>query len=145
MAETIDLDFQFSKMFNCNVLITIFLRQHGNLIKIITYVYLIEIKAVQSSTHNTMLFVVVGHGSTAAGYWGDYNCDTPLHTLENLMEFLGNMSDQVGYHGNYRCRLQWSNGQSVILFPFQFDLVYWTGDLPAHNVWNQSREDQVLI
>ena len=47
-----------------------------------------------------MLYVVAGHGSTAAGYWGDYNCDVPLHTLENLMEFLGNMSDQVGYHGN---------------------------------------------
>ena len=43
---------------------------------------------------------------------------------------------------------QWSNGRSVILaylFPFQFDLVYWTGDLPAHNVWNQSREDQVRM
>ena len=65
--------------------------------------YLIEIKAVQSSAFpalKIMLFVVVGHGSTAAGYWGDYNCNVPLHTLENLMEFLGNMSDQVGYHGN---------------------------------------------
>lgn len=27
----------------------------------------------------------------------------------------------------------------------QFDWVYWTGDLPAHNVWNQTREDQLDI
>ena len=73
------------------------------MVKIIAYVYLIETKAVRSSAFpalKIMLFVVAGHGSTAAGYWGDYNCDVPLHTLENLMEFLGNMSDQVGYHGN---------------------------------------------
>ena len=27
---------------------------------------------------------------------------------------------------------------------FQFDWVYWTGDLPAHYVWNQTRTSQVL-
>ena len=97
-----------------HVLITIFLKQHGNLIKTNNVCVPIDIKAVQSSFLNIML-VVVGHGSTAAGYWGDYNCDVPLHTLENLMEFLGNRSDQVGYHGNQKCWLQWSNGQSVIL------------------------------
>ena len=91
-----------------------FLKQHGNLIKTNNVCVPIDIKAVQSSFLNIML-VVVGHGSTAAGYWGDYNCDVPLHTLDNLMEFLGNRSDQVGYHGNQKRWLQWSNGQSVIL------------------------------
>ena len=28
---------------------------------------------------------------------------------------------------------------------FQIDFVYVTGDLPAHNVWNQSRDDQTTI
>ncbi|RUS86483.1 hypothetical protein EGW08_005733, partial [Elysia chlorotica] len=26
---------------------------------------------------------------------------------------------------------------------FQFDYIYWTGDLPAHDVWNQTRESQL--
>jgi hypothetical protein len=25
----------------------------------------------------------------------------------------------------------------------KFDFVYWTGDLPPHNVWNQTRNDQL--
>ena len=41
------------------------------------------------------LFYVLGNASTAAGNWGDYKCDVPYQTLENLMEFLGNMSDEV--------------------------------------------------
>jgi sphingomyelin phosphodiesterase len=24
-------------------------------------------------------------------------------------------------------------------------LVYWTGDLPAHNLWNQTRDDQLAV
>jgi sphingomyelin phosphodiesterase len=26
----------------------------------------------------------------------------------------------------------------------KFDIVYWTGDLPPHNIWDQSRSDQLL-
>lgn len=25
-----------------------------------------------------------------------------------------------------------------------WDWVYWTGDIPAHNVWSQTREQQLL-
>ena len=39
---------------------------------------------------------MAGNSSTAAGYWGDYNCDVPLHTLVNLMEHLTSIKDQVG-------------------------------------------------
>lgn len=38
---------------------------------------------------------VAGNISTAAGYWGDYNCDVPLHTLINLMQHLASVKDQV--------------------------------------------------
>lgn len=62
----------------------------------------------------------IGSGSTAAGYWGDYNCDTPLQTLENLMQYLASNQDT-------------------------FDWIYWTGDLPPHNVWNQSRDYELFI
>ncbi|XP_062910870.1 sphingomyelin phosphodiesterase [Mobula hypostoma] len=53
-----------------------------------------------------------------AGRWGEYSkCDLPLCTIENLLQHL----------------------QSE-----HFDVVYWTGDIPAHNIWHQTREDQVL-
>lgn len=61
---------------------------------------------------------LLGNSYTAAGYWGDYNCDTPLQTLENLMEYLASIQES-------------------------FDWVYLTGDLPPHNVWNQSRDYEV--
>ena len=41
------------------------------------------------------LCVCAGNGSTAAGYWGDYNCDVPFHTLENLFQYLATIKDQV--------------------------------------------------
>ncbi|XP_069325549.1 sphingomyelin phosphodiesterase isoform X3 [Eulemur rufifrons] len=53
-----------------------------------------------------------------AGYWGEYSkCDLPLRTLESLLSGLGPAGP--------------------------FDMVYWTGDIPAHDVWQQSRQDQL--
>ncbi|XP_053872056.1 LOW QUALITY PROTEIN: sphingomyelin phosphodiesterase [Malaclemys terrapin pileata] len=61
---------------------------------------------------------VQGPSHAGAGYWGEYSkCDLPLHTIENLLQHL-------------------ARGP-----PFQ--LAYWTGDLPAHDVWQQSRADQL--
>lgn len=33
--------------------------------------------------------------------------------------------------------------RDTTLFCFQFDYVIFTGDIPPHNVWNQSRSDQI--
>uniref|UniRef100_A0A3B1IIZ6 Sphingomyelin phosphodiesterase 1 n=1 Tax=Astyanax mexicanus TaxID=7994 RepID=A0A3B1IIZ6_ASTMX len=53
-----------------------------------------------------------------AGYWGTYsNCDLPLRTVENLLQ-------NVAKAGPW-------------------DWVYWTGDIPAHNVWSQTRAQQL--
>ncbi|XP_058161802.1 sphingomyelin phosphodiesterase [Dasypus novemcinctus] len=53
-----------------------------------------------------------------AGYWGEYSkCDLPLRTLESLLSGLGPAGP--------------------------FDMVYWTGDIPAHDIWLQSRQDQL--
>ncbi|XP_063162141.1 sphingomyelin phosphodiesterase [Candoia aspera] len=53
-----------------------------------------------------------------AGYWGSYSkCDLPLHTLENMLRHLA------------------STGP--------YDAAYWTGDIPAHNIWQQTRQDQL--
>ncbi|XP_064594947.1 sphingomyelin phosphodiesterase-like [Liolophura sinensis] len=60
-----------------------------------------------------------GRTVSAAGKWGDYrHCDIPLVTLENLFSHLNKTRHQ-------------------------FDYILWTGDLPAHDVWNQTREDQL--
>ncbi|XP_077403403.1 sphingomyelin phosphodiesterase [Vanacampus margaritifer] len=53
-----------------------------------------------------------------AGYWGTYSkCDLPLRTVENLLE-------NVARAGPW-------------------DWIYWTGDIPAHNVWSQTRKQQL--
>ncbi|XP_010867124.1 sphingomyelin phosphodiesterase [Esox lucius] len=53
-----------------------------------------------------------------AGFWGSYSkCDLPLRTVENLLENAAR------------------NGP--------WDWVYWTGDIPAHNVWSQTRNQQL--
>lgn len=53
-----------------------------------------------------------------AGYWGTYSkCDLPLHTVENLLVNAAKAGP--------------------------WDWVYWTGDIPAHNVWSQTRKQQL--
>ncbi|XP_030648451.1 sphingomyelin phosphodiesterase [Chanos chanos] len=53
-----------------------------------------------------------------AGYWGTYSkCDLPLRTVENML-------------------------QNVVKAG-PWDWVYWTGDIPAHNVWAQTRSQQL--
>lgn len=44
-----------------------------------------------------VLLYSVGSGSTAAGNWGDYQCDVPYRTLESLMQFIAGMSDDVSH------------------------------------------------
>jgi sphingomyelin phosphodiesterase len=54
-----------------------------------------------------------------AGFWGhtEHTCDVPFWTVENMFDHISKNED--------------------------FDFVYWTGDLPPHNVWNQTRDDQL--
>ncbi|KFM77578.1 Sphingomyelin phosphodiesterase, partial [Stegodyphus mimosarum] len=58
--------------------------------------------------------------SDAAGYWGDYrNCDIPLRTLENMLNHI-NKTHKIDY-------------------------VIWTGDIPPHDIWNNSRQEAVYL
>ncbi|XP_062576027.1 sphingomyelin phosphodiesterase-like [Saccostrea cucullata] len=58
-------------------------------------------------------------GEPAAGVWGTVDsCDVPFSLVDSLFQHLNLIQDQ-------------------------FDVVYFTGDLPAHNVWNQSRDNQL--
>ena len=54
-------------------------------------------------------------GPGDAGVYGSYHCDSPVALLENALEHVAKAE--------------------------KFDYVIFTGDVPAHNVWNQSRED----
>ncbi len=93
--------------------------------------------------------------SNAAGYWGSYtDCDTAPWLLEALFQHL---------HENETVSSWWELWTLSSLFSeeidrscvscltevkcfecaLQFDVVYWTGDLPGHNVWDQTRQDQM--
>ncbi|XP_047463834.1 sphingomyelin phosphodiesterase [Mugil cephalus] len=53
-----------------------------------------------------------------AGYWGTYSkCDLPLRTVENFLQNAAKAGP--------------------------WDWVYWTGDIPAHNIWSQTRKQQL--
>ncbi|CAF1463162.1 unnamed protein product [Adineta ricciae] len=57
-------------------------------------------------------------GHAGAGFWGDYrNCDIPYWTAEAILKYAAELEE--------------------------VDFIYYTGDIPAHNVWNQSRSDQI--
>ncbi|XP_014677717.1 PREDICTED: sphingomyelin phosphodiesterase-like [Priapulus caudatus] len=59
-------------------------------------------------------------GSEGAGKWGDYrNCDMPMWTLQKALEHISKHE--------------------------KFDYIMWTGDLPPHDVWMQTRESQLAI
>lgn len=54
-------------------------------------------------------------GPGKAGDYGSPNCDSPLLLIENMLQ---HVKEHV-----------------------QMDYAIFTGDVPAHNIWNQSRED----
>ncbi|KAL5256367.1 hypothetical protein ACHWQZ_G011559 [Mnemiopsis leidyi] len=60
-----------------------------------------------------------GAGDKAAGFWGSLNaqCDLPLWTFEKALQFIREK--------------------------IKPDVIFWTGDIPAHDDWNQTREDQL--
>lgn len=58
-------------------------------------------------------------GEAGAGLWGTVDaCDVPFSLVDSLFKHLSSIQDQ-------------------------FDVVYFTGDIPPHNVWNQSKGDQI--
>ncbi|KAM6139813.1 LOW QUALITY PROTEIN: sphingomyelin phosphodiesterase [Pterocles gutturalis] len=75
---------------------------------------------------------IPGSGVTnvpGAGFWGSYGkCDLPLHTIEGLLAQLPPARGPGGATAG--------SGPA-------FAAAYWTGDIPAHDVWQQSRGDQL--
>ena len=66
---------------------------------------------------NQEVFLIHRHFSSR---WGDYRkCDTPLRTIEAMYKHI------AAHHS--------------------IDLIYWTGDLPPHDIWKQSRHGNVEV
>lgn len=57
-----------------------------------------------------------------AGFWGDHrgDCDIPMRTYESMLKFIATHHKDIDY-------------------------VIWTGDIPAHDVWNQTKSHQVSV
>ncbi|CAO1430795.1 unnamed protein product, partial [Diamesa tonsa] len=57
----------------------------------------------------------------AAGKWGDYRkCDTPKRTVDHMLQHIADTHPDIDY-------------------------IIWTGDLPPHDIWNQTREENLSI
>lgn len=58
---------------------------------------------------------------SAAGRWGDYRkCDTPRRTVDHMLQHISSTHPDIDY-------------------------ILWTGDLPPHDVWNQTREENLMV
>ncbi|KAK2727956.1 sphingomyelin phosphodiesterase-like [Artemia franciscana] len=56
-----------------------------------------------------------------AGYWGDYRkCDMPRRTLESMFQHIATQHPDLDY-------------------------IVWTGDIPPHDVWNQTRKENIHV
>ncbi|EGC30266.1 hypothetical protein DICPUDRAFT_158024 [Dictyostelium purpureum] len=60
-----------------------------------------------------------GKGSNAAGKWGHYSCDVNLLMVGSMFEFIENE------------------------FGNEIDMVFWTGDNPPHDIWEQTFDGQL--
>ncbi|CAL4147603.1 unnamed protein product, partial [Meganyctiphanes norvegica] len=57
----------------------------------------------------------------AAGRWGNYGrCDIPQRTLENMLQHIAQTHPDITY-------------------------IMWTGDVPPHDIWNQTRQSNLDI
>ncbi|XP_050717172.1 sphingomyelin phosphodiesterase-like isoform X1 [Eriocheir sinensis] len=56
-----------------------------------------------------------------AGLWGDYRkCDTPSRTIHSMLQNIAYLHPDINY-------------------------IIWTGDLPPHDIWNQTKESNLNI
>ncbi|KAN0022112.1 hypothetical protein ACTFIU_004280 [Dictyostelium citrinum] len=60
-----------------------------------------------------------GVGANAAGEWGHYLCDINMKMVESMFEFI---DEQFGD---------------------EIDIVFWTGDNPPHDIWEQTYDSQI--
>lgn len=62
--------------------------------------------------------MVAAKNSKPAGYWGDYGCDIPERTIQNMFKFIAANQDTL-----------------------KTEFITWVGDNSAHNVWSNTNEE----
>lgn len=81
-----------------------------------------------------------------AGRWGDYRkCDTPKRTIDHMFQHISST-----HTVSQPPLLQLENSRLfrfllVLLFFKDIDYILWTGDLPPHDIWNQTQEENLNI
>ena len=60
-----------------------------------------------------------------AGFWGNYHCDIPPWTVENMFEYISK-NEEV----KKKLEKNLKKIPKETIYLFKFDYVYWTGDLP---------------
>lgn len=58
--------------------------------------------------------------SPLAGRWGDYKCDIPMETFDNMLQQAATTHKDIDY-------------------------ILWTGDIPAHDLWDENEETVTKI
>lgn len=71
--------------------------------------------------------------------WGDYRkCDSPKITVDNMLQHI-----QDTHPVSFVCI------PKSVLFDMKIlqdiDYILWTGDLPPHDIWNQTKEENLKI
>lgn len=75
------------------------------------------------------------------------NCNRPL-CCRKENGYTDNVEDQAGYWGSYNC----DTAPSTIKLMFEFirdeikpEVLFWTGDMSAHSVWENSNEEVIEV
>uniref|UniRef100_A0A1I8IP86 Sphingomyelin phosphodiesterase n=1 Tax=Macrostomum lignano TaxID=282301 RepID=A0A1I8IP86_9PLAT len=96
-----------------------------------------------------------------AAYWGDYNCDLPWWTADNSFKQIARdrqwedtapLDHSIGHPVTIKLinfhQVQYktcTRRSPVDAALEQFDLIYFTGDLPDHHVWEQTRQEEIAL
>jgi hypothetical protein len=70
------------------------------------------------------------NNNTAAAFWGSSSkCEVPIWLIENMFQNIAN---------NEEVRISSINNHLSFLtfLILKFDIIFWTGDISAHNIWN---------
>lgn len=85
----------------------------------------------------------------AAGKWGSYRCDLPKRTLEHLLDHIAE-THKVKKGPTSQGKTEISPGSmsfqlSLKHFFQDIDYIIWTGDIVAHDVWMQTKENVMNV
>ncbi len=79
-------------------------------------------------------------GEAAAGYWGEYLCDMPEHTVEHMLNYIAT-EHTVIKRTTYKARI--NVHFTTVMCLQDIEIILMTGDFPAHDLWYQGTDENV--